>query len=51
MFDLNEALYPYMGSGQGAHVKLTVHAEGAVNADTKYKAFWLTGCTYQNPGG
>ncbi len=51
MFDLNDELYPYMGSSQGAHVNMTVHAEGAVNADTKYKTFWVTGCTYQGGGG
>ena len=49
-FDLNNALYGYMGAdGKGAHVKLTVHAQGAANADTKYKTFWVTGCEYQNP--
>ena len=48
-FDLNNALYSYMGAdGKGAHVKLTVHAQGAANADTKYKTFWVTGCEYQN---
>jgi hypothetical protein len=29
---------------RGFHVKLTVHAEGARGADTKYKVFWVTGC-------
>jgi LPXTG-motif cell wall-anchored protein len=29
---------------QGFHVKLTVHADGAKGADTKYKVFWVTGC-------
>jgi hypothetical protein len=29
---------------QGFHVKLTVHADGAQGADTKYKVFWVTGC-------
>lgn len=45
-YDLNQVLEPYMGAdGKGAHVKLTVHADGATNADTKYKTFWVTGCT------
>lgn len=26
------------------HVKLIVHADGAVNADTKSKTFWASGC-------
>ncbi len=48
-FDLNNALFSYMGAdGKGAHVKLTVHAQGAQNADTKYKTFWVTDCEYQN---
>ena len=48
-FDLNNYLYGYMGpDGKGAHVKLTVHAEGAMNADTKYKVFWVTGCEFKN---
>lgn len=49
-FDLNDELAGYMGpDGQGsAHVKLTVHASGATNADTKYKAFWVSGCEYPN---
>lgn len=51
-YDLNQVLFPYMGAdGKGAHVKLTVHADGAANADTKYKTFWVTGCTDQTPGG
>jgi LPXTG-motif cell wall-anchored protein len=29
---------------QGWHVKLTVHAEGSIGADTKFKAFWVSGC-------
>jgi len=29
---------------QGVHVKLTIHADGAQGADTKYKVFWVTGC-------
>ncbi len=44
--DLNTQLARFMGpDGTGkAHVKLTVHASGANNADTKYKAFWVSGC-------
>jgi hypothetical protein len=29
---------------QGIHVRLTVHAEGSIGADTKFKEFWITGC-------
>ncbi len=29
---------------QGYHVKLTVHADGSIGADTKYKVFWVQGC-------
>jgi hypothetical protein len=29
---------------QGFHLKLTVHAEGSIGADTKFKVFWVTGC-------
>jgi LPXTG-motif cell wall-anchored protein len=29
---------------QGWHVRLTVHAEGSIGADTKYKEFWVSGC-------
>jgi len=48
-FDLNGYLWDHMGSsGKGAHVKLTVHADGSQNADTKYKTFWVTGCEYPN---
>jgi hypothetical protein len=44
-YDLNEALYPYnTNPQQGVHVRLTVHAMGATNADTKTKTFWATGC-------
>jgi len=31
---------------QGYHVKLTVHADGSIGADTKHKTFWMT-CTAQ----
>jgi Thrombospondin type 3 repeat len=48
-FDLNNALAPYMGSPNGAHLQLTVHADGAINADTKFKSFWVTGCVAQPP--
>lgn len=33
---------------QGFHVKLTVHAEGSIGADTKYKVFWVT-CNAEYP--
>jgi hypothetical protein len=26
---------------QGFHIKVTVHAEGSIGADTKYKVFWV----------
>ncbi|HEX6166221.1 MAG TPA: hypothetical protein VFZ30_05530, partial [Acidimicrobiales bacterium] len=29
---------------QGWHVRLTVHAEGSIGADTKFKTFWVSGC-------
>lgn len=40
--DLLAAFTPH--PQQGWHVKLTVHAEGSIGADTKYKVFWVTGC-------
>jgi hypothetical protein len=46
--DLNNTLAPYMATGQ-AHVRLTVHADGALNADTKFKTFWVSGCHTQPP--
>src|SRR5687767_10172404 len=30
---------------QGHHVKLTVEADGSQGADTKFKVFWVEGCT------
>jgi len=30
---------------QGWHVKLTVNAEGSQGSDTKYKVFWVSGCS------
>ena len=45
--DLNNALAPYMGRTGKAHVRLTVHADGAINADTKFKSFWVSGCHTQ----
>jgi LPXTG-motif cell wall-anchored protein len=29
---------------QGIHLRLTVHAEGSIGADTKFKEFWVEGC-------
>jgi LPXTG-motif cell wall-anchored protein len=29
---------------QGIHLRLTVHAEGSIGADTKHKEFWVEGC-------
>jgi len=36
---------------QGFHVKVTVHADGSIGADTKYKVFWVTGCGGYAPQG
>jgi hypothetical protein len=44
-YDLTDALQgiePH--PGQGWHVKLTVHADGSIGADTKFKVFWVSGC-------
>jgi hypothetical protein len=29
---------------QGFHVRLTVHADGSIGANTKHKTFWVQGC-------
>jgi hypothetical protein len=29
---------------QGWHVRLTIHADGSIGADTKFKVFWVSGC-------
>jgi len=34
---------------QGYHLKLTVHADGSIGADTKHKVFWVDGCTPEAP--
>jgi hypothetical protein len=34
---------------QGYHVKLTVNAPGSQGADTKYKVFWVSGCSTTTP--
>jgi len=34
---------------QGYHVKVTVHAEGSIGADTKYKVFWVQPCVDETP--
>jgi LPXTG-motif cell wall-anchored protein len=31
-------------SQQGWHVRLTVHADGSIGADPKFKEFWVEGC-------
>lgn len=37
---------------QGFHIKLSVHADGSIGADTKYKVFWVEGCPpYPLPAG
>ena len=44
-YDLSTALRQlFEHPNQGYHVKLTVHADGAAGADTKYKTFWVQGC-------
>jgi hypothetical protein len=46
-YDLNDELAPFVDASnpnQGVHVRLTVHADGAQNADTKSKVFWAQGC-------
>lgn len=44
-YDLTKALSAYAAQAQqGWHVKLTVHADGSVGADTKHKVFWVSGC-------
>jgi LPXTG-motif cell wall-anchored protein len=43
-YDLTSALTGVAHSQQGFHVRLTVHAEGSIGADTKFKEFWVTGC-------
>jgi len=44
-YDLTDALAGITPHPQqGWHVKLTVHADGSQGADTKYKAFWVSGC-------
>ncbi len=43
-------LYPALTEGgyepgpRGYHIKLTVHADGSIGADTKHKVFWVTDC-------
>ena len=45
-YDLTSVLAGYeQHPQQGWHVKLTVNADGSIGADTKYKVFWVTGCT------
>jgi hypothetical protein len=36
---------------QGIHLKLEVHAEGSIGADTKFKTFWVQGCVPTPDGG
>ena len=37
---------------QGFHIKLTVHADGSIGNDTKFKVFWVEGCpSYPLPVG
>jgi hypothetical protein len=51
-YDLNDELAPYVDASnpnQGVHVRLTVHANRAQNADTKSKVFWAQGCVETPP--
>ena len=34
----------YEPGRMGYHIKLTVHADGSIGADTKHKVFWVTDC-------
>jgi LPXTG-motif cell wall-anchored protein len=44
-YDLTDALADVTPHPQqGIHLRLTVHAEGSIGADTKFKEFWVTGC-------
>ena len=45
-YDLSQALTDggYEPGRMGYHIKLTVHAEGSIGADTKHKVFWVTDC-------
>jgi len=44
-YDLTEALAEVSPHPQqGIHLRLTVHAEGSIGADTKFKELWVTGC-------
>jgi len=45
-YDLSAALQPFMAHpNQGYHVKLKVNAPGSIGKDTKYKTFWVSGCS------
>jgi len=44
-YDLSSALAEVTPHPQqGIHLRLTVHAEGSIGADTKFKEFWVEGC-------
>ncbi len=44
-YDLTEELLGIVPHPQqGWHVRLTVHADGSIGADTKHKVFWVSGC-------
>ena len=44
-YNLTDALQGFAAQPQqGFHIKLTIHAEGAQGADTKYKVFWVGAC-------
>jgi hypothetical protein len=45
-YSLAGALQPFMAHPQqGYHVKLKINAPHSIGKDTKYKTFWVTGCT------
>lgn len=45
-YDLYQGLTDggYEPGRMGYHIKLTVHADGSIGADTKHKVFWVTDC-------
>ena len=45
-YDLSFALEEFMAHvNQGYHIKLRVNAPHSIGKDTKFKAFWVTGCS------
>jgi hypothetical protein len=49
-YDLTTALQAFTAHPQqGYHVKLTIHADGSIGADTKFKVFWVGPCGPPGP--